>query len=52
MRRGFTLIELMIGTLVGAFTVLVAAHVATVVVNQAAKGRQATDFNARARLVG
>src|SRR5688572_2957070 len=52
MNRGFTLIELLIATLVGAFTVLVAANVATVVVNQAAKGRQATDFNARARLVG
>ncbi len=51
-RRGFTLVELMIGMAIGAFTVLVAAHVATVVVQQAARGRQATDFNSRARVIG
>jgi prepilin-type N-terminal cleavage/methylation domain-containing protein len=51
-RRGFTLVELMIAVVIAAFTVLVAANVATVVVRQAAKGRQATDFNSRARVIG
>jgi prepilin-type N-terminal cleavage/methylation domain-containing protein len=51
-RRGFTLVELMIAVLIAAFTVLVAANVASVVVRQAAKGRQATDFNSRARVIG
>lgn len=51
-RRGFTLVELMVGVVIGAITVAVAAQVAQMLVRQAASGRQTTDFNARARVIG
>jgi prepilin-type N-terminal cleavage/methylation domain-containing protein len=51
-RRGFTLIELMITLIVGSITVIVAAHVAQMLVRQSASGRQKTDFNSRAQMIG
>lgn len=51
-RRGFTLIEVMVTVLIGAATVVAAAKVAEALVRQSAKGRQATDYTARSRLLG
>ena len=50
-RRGFTLIEMMVAVLVATIGVVLAAKVAQVVIHQSTKGRQSTDFHARARLV-
>lgn len=52
MSRGFTLIELMVAVLIGSATVVVAAKVAETILIQSAKGRQATDFGNRSRLLG
>ena len=51
-QRGFTLVEMMVALVVGAVSVIVAAKVAQVVIRQSAQGQQATDFNARSRLLG
>ncbi len=48
-RRGFTLLELMVGVVIGAISVAVAAKVAQVVIKQSARGRERTDFHARAQ---
>lgn len=51
-QRGFTMLELIVALAVGAVTVVVAAQVARMLVQQAARGRQTTDFNSRARVLG
>ena len=51
-RRGFTLLELMIGLAIGAVTVVVASSVAQMLFRQAVSGRQQTDFNSRTRTLG
>lgn len=50
-RLGFTLLEVMVAALVGGISILVAAKVAQVVIQQSAKSRERTDFHERARAV-
>lgn len=48
-RRGFTLLEVMVSVVIGAISVAVATKVAQVVIQQSARGRERTDFHARAQ---
>lgn len=50
--RGFTLIEAMVAVAVGAATVVMAAKLAAVVVQQNGIGRQKNDLSLRTRLLG
>lgn len=51
-RRGFTLIEIMLAMTIGAATVVVAAKIAQLVMSQTAKGKQRSDLSARGLLAG